>query len=174
MLFFIMIKYKIIRNKNIKNNQILTISKLKDSFWPYGIKNQKIFLRSNTNINDLHILAYNNKNIVGYVNLKIKEFVKNNNTKKNKFFLFDGFIVDKLFRKINIGRNIIKICKKRSKILKMPILLLCKRSVMPFYKKLNFKIIPKKKYHLLNHQYKGLMMQYNLNLKKINLIKIKF
>ena len=38
-----MIKYKIIRNKNIKNNQILAISKLKDSFWPYGIKNQKIF-----------------------------------------------------------------------------------------------------------------------------------
>ena len=72
-----MIKYKIIRNKNIKNNQILAISKLKDSFWPYGIKNQKKFLRSNTNINDLHILAYKNKNIVGYVNLKIKLFIKN-------------------------------------------------------------------------------------------------
>ena len=45
---------------------------------------------------------------------------------------------------------------------------------MPFYKKLNFKIILKKKYHLLNHRYKGLLMQYNLSLKKINLIKIKF
>ena len=169
-----MIKYKIIRNKNIKNNQILAISKLKDSFWPYGIKNQKKFLRSNTNINDLHILAYKNKNIVGYVNLKIKLFIKNNNIKKNKFFLFDGLIVDKLFRKVNIGKNIIKICKKRSKSEKIPIFLLCKRSVMPFYKKLNFKIILKKKYHLLNHRYKGLLMQYNLSLKKINLIKIKF
>lgn len=174
MLFFNMIKYKIIKNKNIKNNQILSISKLKDSFWRYGIKNQKIFLRSNTNANDLHILAYKNKEIVGYVNLKIKLFKKNDNTKKNKFFLFDGFIVDKRFREINIGRNIIKISKKKSKLLKMPILLLCKRSIMPFYKKLNFKIIPKKKYQLLNHQYKGLLMQYNLNLKKINLIKIKF
>lgn len=174
MLFFNMIKYKIFKNKNIKNNQILSISKLKDSFWRYGIKNQKIFLRSNTNANDLHILAYKNKEIVGYVNLKIKLFKKNDNTKKNKFFLFDGFIVDKRFREINIGRNIIKISKKKSKLLKMPILLLCKRSIMPFYKKLNFKIIPKKKYHLLNHQYKGLLMQYNLNLKKINCIKIKF
>lgn len=174
MLFFNMIKYKIFKNKNIKNNQILSISKLKDSFWRYGIKNQKIFLRSNTNANDLHILAYKNKEIVGYVNLKIKLFKKNDNTKKNKFFLFDGFIVDKRFREINIGRNIIKISKKKSKLLKMPILLLCKRSIMPFYKKLNFKIIPKKKYQLLNHQYKGLLMQYNLNLKKINLIKIKF
>tara|TARA_B110000503_G_scaffold136292_1_gene218368 strand:+ start:210 stop:719 length:510 start_codon:yes stop_codon:yes gene_type:complete len=169
-----MIKYKIIRNKNIKNNQILGISKLKDSFWPYGIKNQKKFLRSNTNINDLHILAYKNKNIVGYVNLKIKLFIKNDNIKKNKFFLFDGFIVDKLFRKVNIGRNIVRICKKKSKSEKIPIFLLCKRSVMPFYKKLNFKIIPKKKYHLLNHRYKGLLLQYNFNSKKINPIKIIF
>ena len=174
MLFFYMIKYKIIRNKNIKSIQILGISKLKDSFWPYGIKNQKIFLRSNTKVNDLHILAYKNKSIVGYVNLKIKSFIKNVDNKKNKFFLFDGFIVNKLFRKMNIGRNIIKICKKKSKLEKIPILLLCKRSVLPFYKKLNFKIIPKKKYHLLNHRYKGYLIQYNLNLNKINLIKVKF
>ncbi len=174
MLFFKMIKYKIIKNKNIKNNQILAISKLKDSFWAYGIKNQKKFLRSNTSINDLHILAYKNKSIVGYVNLKIKLFIKNDNIRKNKFFLFDGFIVDKLLRKINIGRNIIKICKKKSESQKIPILLLCKKSVMPFYKKLSFKIIPKKKYHLLNHQYKGLLMQYNFDFKKIDLIKIKF
>ena len=38
--------------------------------------------------------------------------------------------------------------------------------------KLNFKIIPKKNI-FIDHHYK-VNIQYNLNLKKINLIKIKF
>ena len=91
-----MIKYKIIKNKNIKYNQIINISKLKDTFWRYGIKSQKKFLKSNFKSNDLHILAYKNNNIIGYVSLRMSSFTKNNNYKNYKYFLFDGFIVNKL------------------------------------------------------------------------------
>ena len=41
MLFSYVIKYKIIKNKNINNKQIEDISRLKDSFWKYGLKSQK-------------------------------------------------------------------------------------------------------------------------------------
>ena len=69
MLFSYVIKYKIIKNKNINNKQIENISRLKDSFWKYGLKSQKKFLKSNKKLDDLHILAYKEKKIVGYVKL---------------------------------------------------------------------------------------------------------
>jgi len=169
-----MIKYKIIKNKNIKYNQIINISKLKDTFWRYGIKSQKKFLKSNFKSNDLHILAYKNNNIIGYVSLRMSSFTKNNNYKNYKYFLFDGFIVNKLFRNLNIGKNIIKICRKKSKFFKMPILLLCKKSVLQYYTKLNFKVISKKNYLLINYQYAGYLLRYNLNYKNTDLLKIKF
>ena len=61
MLFSYVIKYKIIKNKNINNKQIEDISRLKDSFWKYGLKSQKKFLKLNKKLDDLHILAYKEK-----------------------------------------------------------------------------------------------------------------
>ena len=55
MLFSYVIKYKIIKNKNINNKQIEDISRLKDSFWKYGLKSQKKFLKLNKKLDDLHI-----------------------------------------------------------------------------------------------------------------------
>ena len=174
MLFSYVIKYKIIKNKNINNKQIEDISRLKDSFWKYGLKSQKKFLKSNKKLDDLHILAYKEKKIVGYVNLKIKKFQKNLTNKKSQFFLFDGFVVDKSFRNMKIGRNLIEICKKKSRKKKIPILLLCKKSILAFYENLNFKMISKKKFFFVNHQYKGILMCYNLKIKNINFLKIIF
>ena len=174
MLFSYMIKYKLIRNKNINNKQIEGISRLKDSFWKYGLKSQKKFLESNKRFNDLHILAYKEKKIIGYVNLKIKKLQKNLAKKENQFFLFDGFIVDKSFRNMKIGKNLIEICKKKSRKRKIPILLLCKKSILAFYKNFSFKMISKKKFCFVNHQYKGILMHYNLNMKNINFLKIIF
>ena len=119
-------------------------------------------------------MAYEEKRIIGYVNLKIKKFQKNLNYIKNQFFLFDGFIVDKSFRRMKIGQNIIDICKKKSRNRKMSILLLCNKSIVSFYKNFHFKIISKKKYFLVNHHYKGNLMHYNLNIKNINFLKIIF
>tara|TARA_B100000886_G_C20293356_1_gene436442 strand:- start:184 stop:693 length:510 start_codon:yes stop_codon:yes gene_type:complete len=169
-----MIKYKIIRNKNINNKQIEDISRLKDSFWKYGLKSQKKFLKLNKKLNDLHILAYKEKKIIGYVNLKIKRLQKNSADKESQFFLFDGFIVDKSFRNMKIGQNLVEICKKKSRKRKMPILLLCKKSILTFYENFNFKKISKKKFFFINHQYKGILMHYNLKMKNINFLKITF
>ena len=48
MLFSYVIKYKIIKNKNINNKQIEDISRLKDSF-EIWIEKSKKFLKSNKN-----------------------------------------------------------------------------------------------------------------------------
>ena len=174
MLFSYVIKYKIIKNKNINNKQIEDISRLKDSFWKYGLKSQKKFLKSNNKSNDLHILAFKEKKIIGYVNLKIKKLRKNSVNKESQFFLFDGFIVDKSFRNMQIGQNLIEICKNKSRKRKMPILLLCKKSILGFYENFNFKIISKRKFFFINHQYKGILMHYNLKMKNINFLEITF
>ena len=64
MLFSYVIKYKIIKNKNINNKQIEDISRLKDSFWKYGLTSQKKFLKLNKKLDDLHILAYKEKKLL--------------------------------------------------------------------------------------------------------------
>ena len=74
MLFSYVIKYKIIKNKNINNKQIEDISRLKDSFWKYGLKSQK------------KIIVYNipNHTAVDFISGNKHHFIADHKLLKNK------------------------------------------------------------------------------------------
>jgi|TARA_B100001093_G_scaffold518081_1_gene601750 spore coat polysaccharide biosynthesis protein SpsF (cytidylyltransferase family)/predicted GNAT family N-acyltransferase len=82
--FFFEVKktYELTKSEHIK------IFNLKNTFWKYGLESQKEFFQKMYKKNDLHILFFNNSNLIGYNCLKIL------NSSYFKYILIDSFIID--------------------------------------------------------------------------------
>lgn len=64
-----MLKTKIIRHADIKQNEIDNIIALKSVFWQYSYESQINWLKKNLHDQDLHLMVYDNEQLVGYLNL---------------------------------------------------------------------------------------------------------
>ena len=72
--------------KKLRKKEILSICKLKNTHWKYGIKSQVDWFNENVQDNDIHNLAYLKERLVGYVSLRKRNFLLKN--KKKKLLVF--------------------------------------------------------------------------------------
>ena len=59
-------KIRLIKNKDLKTNDLNKIVKLKNSEWKYNIQNHKIWIRKNLKPQDVHFLLNKKNFLVGY------------------------------------------------------------------------------------------------------------
>lgn len=119
-------------NKLTKKN-ILEILKLKDTYWRYGISEQKKFFKKKINKNDIHNLLYIKSDLKGYTCLRKKKYLFK--SKKFHFFLFDTLVINKKVRSSGYGSKLMKFNNQIINKHKLLAFLICKNKVKPFYKK---------------------------------------
>ncbi|PPR47246.1 MAG: hypothetical protein CFH19_00680 [Alphaproteobacteria bacterium MarineAlpha5_Bin9] len=164
-----MINISSIKSANLTNKQINDICKLKNSFWNFGIKSQIKWYKKNTKKSDIHNLLYIKNKLIGYTYLRKRSstILVKNKSKKIKYIYFDTLIINKSFRKKNISKILME--KNNEIILKSKLhsFLICKKKLILFYKKFNWKKIPKKKIIVKDHLFNDNGMIFNHNILKL-------
>ena len=143
------ISFKSLTTNKLKKIDILSICKIKNSYWKYGIKSHLNWFKKNIKKNDIHNLFFFKKTLVGY-NLLRRRFYFLNNIKK-KYLYFDTLIVSKKHRKLNLGRDLCYFNTKIITKLKLHSFLLCNTDAVKFYKKSGWVKLSKLNFNILDH-----------------------
>ena len=105
------------KTKNLKKKQIVSICKLKNSFWPWTLKKQLEWFKKNTKKNDLNNMLIINDKLVGYTLLRKRNAYLNK--KLLIYYYFDAFVIHRKFRNKGLGKVLIlfnnKIIDKQKK-----------------------------------------------------------
>ena len=137
--------------KKLKKKEILSICKLKNTYWKYGVKSQLKWFSENIKKNDIHNLVHLKKKLIGYNLLRKRTLL----IKKSKFFYlyFDTLLVMKKYRKIKIGHQLCSFILSIIKDSKLHSMLICEKKSVSFYKKYKWKKIKKNMFKILDHKY---------------------
>ena len=111
---------------------------MKDQFWNFGLKEQKLWFKKNISKKDIHIFFQIKEKLIAYNCLRLK--MLNN----YKFYLLDTLIVDDKLKNNGYGGFLLDVNKMISLTRKKPIFLKTSKLVGSFYKKYNFNFIIKK------------------------------
>ena len=130
--------FKVFIKHNLNDQEKKKIFKLKNQFWNFGLKEQKLWFKRNISKKDIHIFFQLKKKLIAYNCLRLK--MLNN----YKFYLLDTLIVDDKLKNNGYGGLLLDINKMISLTRKKPIFLKTSKLVGSFYKKFNFNLIIKK------------------------------
>ena len=161
---------KSITSKNLTKKQINLICKLKDQKWKYGKKSQKEWFIKNIKRNDVHNLLYIGSKMIGYTLLR-KRTYSSGQAKISKYLLFDTLIINQKYRAKKLSSlmmNFNNIVIKNSGYFSF---LVCKKELINFYKKYDWKKLDNKKFILKDHfnsSYGMIFNQKKINKKKYN------
>lgn len=164
-----MIKIKFIKHKDLKLIDLNKIVKFKKTFWKFKILSQKKFLEKNSMPEDIHLLLFRDKELVGYTFLNFRKI--NIRNKKIIAIVVDNVLVKKKLRG-KLGVKLIKIINRKIKKLKKIGILICNKKLVNFYKFFKWEIIEKKKIITFPRTSLNIMV-FNYNYK-MKLTKIYF
>ena len=139
------------KTKQLKKQEIHNICKLKNTHWKHSFKSNLAWFKKYVKSNDIHNLVYYNSKLIGYTLLRIRTFYSGNI--KKKYLNFDTLIVEKKYRKKGVSHFLMKlndqVIKKNNKIS----FLICFNNLIRFYKKFGWRIMPKKKFSIADHDF---------------------
>jgi len=148
-------------SKLLKKKNITDLLSLKNDHWKHGIQSQKKFFLENIKTNDLHILLYSEKTLIGYVCLRKHKFFKKKNKKKINYLHFDTCIIKNQFRGKNYTRILMNFTNKIIENFKCISILYCEKKLVSFYQKYDWKVSNEKFYNIIQSSKKKIIMTYN-------------
>ena len=151
--------------ENLVNKDIMKISKLKNSFWHYGIKSNYNWFKKNMKKNDFHILLYLKEELIGYLCLRKRTATMNK--QKIKYFYFDTLVVNSKYKGKSFGHLIMMSANNIIQKNNLHSFLLCTDKHVNYYKKFNWVKLKKNYFKTLDHK-------SNLNGMVFNFEKVKF
>ena len=159
--------------KQLKKKDILSICKLKNEQWKYGLKSNLRWFKKNIKKNDIHNLLFLNKKLIGYTLLRKRKAVikKKNKVKIINYLYFDTLIIKKNFRKKSYSKILMNINSKKIIKKKLHSFLICSKKATNYYKKFGWTILDQKKFNLMDHKSSKIGMTFN---KKYKLKNFKF
>ena len=160
-------KIKVLKKSKINNSLKIEICKLKKTFWNYTLKSHIEWFENNIKKDDIHILLFNEKKLIGYNLLRKRNYylVFNKNVKKN-FYYFDTLIIKKEFRKNNLSKKILNRSLSLSRKNNLPLILICKKKNINFYEKFTFKLLKKNNFKFMDHKFTSFSMIYAKKITK--------
>lgn len=166
-----MIILKSEKTKKLEKKLILSICKLKDTHWKNGLKSQKEYFKKIYKSEDLNNLLFFNKKLIGYTLLRKSKF--SNKKSKKDYFHFDTLIIDKNYRKIGISKLLMDFNNHIIKKNKRPSFLFCKKKLINFYMKFNWKLEKKTKFQTKMSIKNKSIMSFNFNREQENVINFE-
>ena len=145
-------KLKLVSLKTIdlKQNQILSICKLKDTYWKWSLSNQLKWFKKNVKKNDINNILKLNGRVIGYTLLRKRKAIRKK--KIIYYYYFDTLIIDSKFRKKGYGKKLMKYNNKVLNKLNYHAFLICLKKNIGFYKKYNWQILHEKNFKLMDHK----------------------
>tara|TARA_Y100000768_G_C23976881_1_gene683525 strand:+ start:762 stop:1313 length:552 start_codon:yes stop_codon:yes gene_type:complete len=138
------------RTKKLKKKEMTSICKLKNSHWKWTLNNQIRWFKKKVEPFDINNMLFFKNKLVGYTLLRKRQAYQNK--KYFYYYYFDSYLIHKNFygqglsnKLISFNNNIIKKLKKHS-------FLICSKKMIPYYKKFNWKILPKKYFKIADHK----------------------
>ena len=151
---------KSFKTKNLDNNKIKQICKLKMQHYNFSLDKQKKWFKEIIKKDFIHNMFYIDKKLIGYNCLRTF-YIKD----KLKFLLFDTIVIDKKFRKLGYSEKIIKKINQLIKKNKVFGLLLCKKSMKNYYQNFGWKVLKKNKIIKLKEKKICMTYKYKNNFK---------
>ena len=139
-----------LKTKNLKKKQILSICKQKNSFWQWTIQKQLEWYKKYEKKTDINNMLILDNKLVGYTLLRKRIAYENN--KPLIYYYFDSFILSKRIRNKGFGKALIQFNNKILNKLKKHSFLTCSKKTTSFYLKNNWKILPKNKFEIMDHE----------------------
>ncbi len=160
---------KILKKNKINYDLKKKILKLKNQHFKFSIKSQSKWFKKHIKNKDLHNLLFIKNKLIGYNclrKMRLSNFTKKNKISKNIFW-FDTLVVDKKYKGLGLSKKIMLSSNKIILKNKNSGILFCKKNMIRYYKKFNWKVlnsskIKRNKYLRLNP------MVFNFNKKLKN------
>ena len=92
-----------LKTKNLKKKQILSICKLKNSFWPWTIRKQLEWYKKTAKKMDINNMLVINNRLVGYTLLRKRNAYENN--KSFIYYYLDTLVVHKKLQNKGFGKT---------------------------------------------------------------------
>jgi hypothetical protein len=139
-----------LRTKNLKKKQIISICKLKNSHWEWTVPKQLKWFKKNVKKMDINNMLLINDKLIGYTLLRKRK--ANQNNFFFAYYYFDSFLLLKKWRKKSFGRVLMLYNNKILNNLKKHAFLICPKNMIFFYKKYQWKVLPKSFFKLMDHK----------------------
>ena len=98
----------------------------------------------------MHFNLIKNKTLIGYVLLRRRSFKFHN--KKNKYYYFDTLIIDKKYRG-KLSFHLMNATKNKIIEMKSHSFLICRKEMIKFYKKFEWKLYKKDQFIIDDHNF---------------------
>ena len=129
--------WKSIKHKDISDAEKISIAKLKNLHWPYGIESQLRWMDANIRLDDVHLMG--EEETENGTELRAYSTITNQNVcidgKHYEFLGVGGVCVDKNIQHSGIGRQLLKVTGEYIEQQEQKGILLCKETLQGFYEK---------------------------------------
>lgn len=165
------LKIKFLKTNKLIKKDLIEVINLKNQEWKYTYRKHFLWIKKNIQKKDIHvILKFQNKTI-GYTLLRDRTFQIEGKNKVRKFYLFDTHIIDKKYRKNLIHKKkpsefLLKKITSFFKRKRSTSFLLCKKKLVKYYEKYNWKSLNNKNIDIKNLKNLKVMFFGKLDQKK--------
>ena len=139
-----------LKTKDLKKRQIISICKLKNSFFPWTIRKQLEWYKKKVKKTDINNMLIINNRLVAHTLLRKRNAYENN--KSFIYYYLDTLVVHKKLQNKGFGKTFMLFNNKILNKLKKHSFLICPKKIIPFYLKCNWKILPKNKFKIMDHK----------------------
>jgi predicted GNAT family N-acyltransferase len=137
------VKISFVKHKELSKENLAEIINLKNQHWNYSVEQHKDWIQSNIDDDDYHLLLYNDENnLTAYLNM-ISILIINESEKYTRGLGIGNVCVDKTKKKKGLGLFLMQIANYFINNSEFQGLLLCKESLVPFYKKAGWIVFEK-------------------------------
>ena len=155
--------YDLVSKKSfqLSKKEIKNICLLKNNQWKFGIKSQLNWYKKNIKKKDIHNMMFINSKLIGYTLLRRRRCLVNKVLKK--YLLFDTLVLHKKYRNKKLSNLIMYFDNEIIKQNKKLSFLICKKDLVDFYKKFNWKLIKNNNISIPDHSFStnGMIFNYN-------------
>lgn len=163
------IQWEIRKNKELSVQEKNDIINLKEQYWKHGICSQLEWMDKNIKDGDIHLIARGTDGFIcAYLNIvQLNVLV---DERKIQCLGIGNVCVDSKYKHNGLGSEL---CKKANTIIRekgQQGILLCKKSLLPFYDKCNWKVIRPMEVYIESQKYVQEVMVYpemNQEIEKI-------
>jgi len=164
--------WKLVKHKDLTMADGLRIAYLKEQHWPYGLESQILWMRDNIALDDVHLMGekQDGDKIVLEAYITLSNLTVTIDNQQIDCIGVGGVCVDKTIQHSGIGRLLMQ--EAEMYITKQGRLgiLLCKESLVSFYKKCGWKLVQYKSASVAGINYEHNIMLLGKNCTCSNII----
>lgn len=153
----------IVSHRDLSTTEEMRIAELKDQHWPYGLESQILWMKENTEIDDVHLMGKDSAETdsVLYAYMTLSNIKATIDGKDEEFIGVGGVCVDKNLQGSGVGKQLVEVADRYINGQGKSGILLCKDVLVGFYEKCGWKMMRYGAAYVAQKPYTHLIMFLN-------------